>query len=217
MKKHLIGALALATVLSGCSYSQFSGVATGSSLGGMLGSSIGGIIGGPRGSDIGTLVGMFAGGAAGAAVTGNASSERGYDQMVDAGGYYGEYKANKKKRAYAATSPWSYLEVTNVRLVDPNRNQRLDPGEHVFLTMDIYNRSDNMMYDIAPVVTCDNRRVIISPTAKVSELASGQGFRYKAEVIAPSRLKTDRVTFTVSFGSKNQCVKAKSFSLLTNR
>lgn len=216
MKQSLICVLAILLTLTGCSYSQFSGVATGSGLGGMLGSSIGGIIGGPRGSDIGSLIGMVAGGAAGAAVTGNLNSENSNDATIDVPAYYDNYQSRRHARATASLSPWSYLEVTNVRLIDPNHNQRLDAGEHVYVTMDIYNRSDNMMYDIAPIVTCDNRRVIISPTAIVSELASGKGFRYKVEVIAPARLKGDLVTFTVQFGAKKQCVTAKTFSLRTN-
>jgi len=46
MKHSLIITLCLLLTLSGCNYSQFSAVATGSGMGGMLGSSIGGIIGG---------------------------------------------------------------------------------------------------------------------------------------------------------------------------
>ena len=61
--------LSLAMGVSSCSYNQFAGVATGSSLGGMLGSSIGGLMGGPRGADRGTLAGMIIGGAVGAAAT----------------------------------------------------------------------------------------------------------------------------------------------------
>ena len=44
MKHSLIITLCLLLTLSGCNYSQFSAVATGSGMGGMLGSSIGGII-----------------------------------------------------------------------------------------------------------------------------------------------------------------------------
>ena len=43
MKHPLIITLCLLLTLSGCNYSQFSAVATGSGMGGMLGSSIGGI------------------------------------------------------------------------------------------------------------------------------------------------------------------------------
>lgn len=217
MKHSLIITLCLLLTLSGCNYSQFSAVATGSGMSGMLGSSIGGIIGGPRGSDVGSLIGMVAGGAAGAAITGQASSKYGNEEPVDVQGYYNDYQSHRSSRATASLSQWSYLEVTNVRLIDPNHNQRLDPNEHVCVTMDIYNRSDNMMYDIAPIITCDNRRVIISPTAIVSELASGEGFRYKVEIIAPSKLKSDLVTFTVQFGDKRQRVTLKTFSLRTNR
>lgn len=216
MKHTLIITLCLLLTLTGCSYSQFSGVATGSGIGGMLGSSIGGIIGGQRGSDVGTLIGMVTGGAAGAAITSQANADNGYETPIDVEGYYNDYQSRRVSRATACLSQWSYLEVTNVRLIDPNGNQRLDPKEHAYVTMDIYNRSNDMMYDIAPIITCDNRRVVISPTAIVSELAPEKGFRYKVEIIAPARFKSDLVTFTVQFGDKRQRVTLKTFSLRTN-
>ena len=202
MKHSLIITLCLLLTLSGCNYSQFSAVATGSGMGGMLGSSIGGIIGGPRGSDVGSLIGMVAGGAAGAAITSQANTNHEYEEPVDVQGYYNDYQSRRSSRATACLSQWSYLEVTNVRLIDHNHNQRLDPNEHVC---------------VAPIITCDNRRVVISPTAIVSELAPEKGFRYKVEIIAPSKLKSDLVTFTVQFGDKRQRVTLKTFSLRTNR
>ena len=65
MKHSLIITLCLLLTLSGCNYSQFSAVATGSGMGGMLGSSIGGIIGGPPGSGVRSLLRMGGGGGGG--------------------------------------------------------------------------------------------------------------------------------------------------------
>lgn len=203
--------LAAALLAAGCTSSQFSYVATGSSLGGMFGSSIGGILGGHRGHDVGTAIGMIAGGALGAAASAN-RSDRGDAEQMDVAAGYDDYRQSRTS-ATEYYSPWSYLEVTNLRLVDANGNNRLDAGERVAVTMDIYNRSDYTMHDIAPQITCDNRRVVISPTAIVSQLGPGRGFRYKVEIIAPRRLRRDVVSFTVSFGEKRHRVTAKTFSL----
>ncbi|MDO4929700.1 MAG: hypothetical protein Q4E59_01045 [Bacteroidales bacterium] len=205
MNKNIILLCALALLLAGCTPYQYHGVTTGSLLGGMFGSSIGGIAGGPRGQDIGTAVGMLAGGAIGAAVT----SET---EKSTRSAYQDSYAASAP-----SVSQWSYIEVTNVRFTDVNGNRCLDPEEHAFIEMEIYNRGDQTLYNVAPIVTCHNRRMAVSPTAIVDELAPGRGFRYKVEVIAPKRLKDDTVTFDVAFGNKSERVTAKQFNIRTKR
>lgn len=207
MKANTLLLCALMLLLTGCSSSQYAGVVAGSSLGGMFGSSIGGLLGGPRGHDVGTAVGMLAGGALGAAATAPKTSESA--DAVD----YGE----RYTRSTASVSQWGYLEVTNLRFSDSNGNKCLDPGEHAYIEMEIYNRGDNTLYDIAPIVTCDNRRMSISPTAIVSELAPGRGFRYKVEIVAPRRMKADKTTFNVAFGDKKERVNAKTFNIRSRR
>lgn len=209
-------------LLSGCTSNQFSGVATGSMLGGMFGSSIGGIFGGYRGHDVGGAIGMLAGGAVGAAVTAERSSRDGaFAQGNEDYGYdrveYGSYRDEVRRDIPTASSDWDFLEVTAVRFSDANDNRCLDAGERAFLTMEIYNRGDRPIRDIAPRISCDNRRVAISPTAIVSRLEPGQGFRYKAEIIAPERLKEGLLTFNVAFGNGKRKVTAKSFRIRTAR
>ncbi len=221
MKTSLLCLCTAFLVLTGCSSSQFAGVATGSSLGGMFGSSVGGIFGGPRGHDLGGAIGMLAGGAAGAAATADRSKKRHSPDHSASQGYYDDEVSygytDRKANRQAPESPWNNLEVTHVKFTDENNNRQLDAGEHAVLIMDIYNRSDYTIYNIAPQVTCDSRRIAISPTAIVSALEAGQGFRYKAEVIASSRLKDDMLTFSVSFGEKKQRVTAKKFRIRTAR
>ncbi len=219
----LLAALSAALLLQSCSSSQLGGVVTGSSLGGMFGSAIGGIIGGPRGSDIGTVIGMAGGAAAGAAVTAPRSQQQSSTSAADDTYQYSDSNAYSddvsygRAEAYAPTSQWEYLEVKNVQFNDENNNRRLDAGERAFIVLEIYNRSDATIHNIAPQITCDNKRVVVSPTAIFSQLPSGRGFRYKAEIHAPSRLRTDRVTFTVAFGQKKQLVKAKTFAIQTGQ
>lgn len=187
--------LSLAMGVSSCSYNQFAGVATGSSLGGMLGSSIGGLMGGPRGADRGTLAGMIIGGAVGAAATaphtpkadtqndsyayGNDTPSSGNDVQ------YGTYNNPRYKSAAAAHSDLQSLEVSNIHFLDDNNNQRLDADEQACIVFDIYNRGSRTLYNVAPNIVCSNKRVGISPAATVASVLPGQGIRYKATIVAP--------------------------------
>ena len=63
MKKMILMAVVVVTMMTSCS----SYMASGAAFGGMMGSALGGITGGPRGRDMGTLIGMTAGAVAGAA------------------------------------------------------------------------------------------------------------------------------------------------------
>lgn len=206
LRKPALALLLSALMLSGCSYSQFSAVATGSSLGGLFGSSIGGLIGGPRGADAGAVIGMLAGGTAGAAATANRSEKK---ESVE----YGTYDTPSYRSRMAQDSGWDCLEVAGVKFLDANNNRRLDAGESAYITMEIYNRGDNTLYNVTPVISCDNRKVLVSPPAIVSEIAPGGGVRYKAEVRAPGRLRAGLLTFNVSFGTGKGKVTAKTFSV----
>lgn len=208
-------------LLSGCSSQQFGAVATGSSLGGMFGSSIGGLFGGPRGHDAGALVGMVAGGAIGAAATSprNATPNRSRSQADDDPAYgdvqYGRYAPAAS--AYANSHDWTALHVTGIRFNDATGDRRLNASERAQIVMDIYNRGNVTLYDIAPQITCSNKRVNISNPAIVSVLEPGQGFRYTAQVVGRHNLKSGTATFSISFGSGKNQVVAKSFTVATQR
>lgn len=208
--------LSLAMGVSSCSYNQFAGVATGSSLGGMLGSSIGGLMGGPRGADRGTLAGMIIGGAVGAAATAPHTPKA--DTQNDSYAYgndvqYGTYNNPRYKSAVAAHSDLQSLEVSNIHFLDDNNNQRLDADEQACIVFDIYNRGSRTLYNVAPNIVCSNKRVGISPAATVASVLPGQGIRYKAAIVAPHRLKGQPLRFTISFGTGKQAVVVKEFSI----
>lgn len=220
MKKtlFLLSVLSLG-LLSGCGYREFGAVAAGASLGGVFGSSIGGLVGGPRGADAGRLVGMLAGGATGAAVAGSderpaasASTGTRYDD-VDYG--YGD-RADARPGAGAARQ-WDFIEVSRVRFTDSNGNRCLDAGEEAWLEMEIHNRGGETVTDVAPVIACDNKRILISPTAIIRSLRPGGGVRYRAAVVGRSNLRSGEATFTVSFGSGRGKVTAKTFRIRTGR
>lgn len=208
--------LSLAMGVSSCSYNQFAGVATGSSLGGMLGSSIGGLMGGPRGADRGTLAGMIIGGAVGAAATAPHTPKA--DTQNDSYAYgndvqYGAYNNPRYKSAAAVHSDLQSLEVSNIHFLDDNNNQRLDADEQACIVFDIYNRGSRILYNVAPNIVCSNKRVGISPAATVASVLPGQGIRYKAAIVAPHRLKGQPLRFTISFGTGKQAVVVKEFSI----
>ncbi len=218
MKKTIILLLAATLMMTGCTSSRFSGVATGAGLGGMFGSSIGGLVGGYRGHDVGRVVGMVAGGMVGAAATAERSQQKDNaspDYYYDDGVSYGHN--NYPRPNYQSASPWENLEVTEVHYMDSNGNRSLNSGERALIVMEIYNRGNYTLYDIAPQISCDQRRIVISPTAIGSALEPGRGFRYRAEVIASKRLKSGLATFSVAFGNKGNRVTAKTFRIRTER
>ncbi len=224
MKRNIFGkSIALMTVpvlLSSCSYGQFAAVGTGGGLGGMIGSSIGGIMGGPRGADKGTLAGVVIGGAIGAVVssqTAQRDNSRQYDgHNNDCNGVqYDTYNQQQYRIPAAVNSDLAQLEVSNVNFVDSNNNRRLDNGEKAYLVFDIYNRSGKTLYNVAPTIKCSSKRVAISSPATVESVQPGQGIRYTAAVVPVRKLRNEPLTFTVSFGSGQEEVVAKTFSIKT--
>lgn len=224
MKRNIFGKgialMAVPVLLSSCSYGQFAAVGTGGGLGGMIGSSIGGIMGGPRGADKGTLAGVVIGGAIGAVVssqTAQRDNSRQYDgHNNDRNGVqYDTYNQQQYRIPAAANSDLAQLEVSNVNFVDSNNNRRLDNGEKAYIVFDIYNRSQKTLYNVAPTIKCSSKRVALSSPATVESVQPGQGIRYTAAVVPVRKLRNEPLTFTVSFGSGQEEVVAKTFSIKT--
>lgn len=209
-------------ILSSCSYQQFGAAATGSSLGGMFGSSIGGLMSGYRGHNIGTVAGMTAGAAIGIAAT---SKQNKPAQKAPEPEYYDEYenyesyepRTSKKQRSRSGHNELSALSIERIHFADENNNHYLEPNEHASLVMAIYNRGNHTLYNIAPQITCNNKRICISPTAIVSELAPGQGFRYRAEVVASGKLKEGETVFEIGFENGEEKITKKTFQIRTGR
>lgn len=224
MKRNIFGKgialMAVPVLLSSCSYGQFAAVGTGGGLGGMIGSSIGGIMGGPRGADKGTLAGVVIGGAIGAVVssqTAQRDNSRQYDgHNNDRNGVqYDTYNQQQYRIPAAANSDLAQLEVSNVNFVDSNNNRRLDNGEKAYIVFDIYNRSQKTLYNVAPTIKCSSKRVALSSPATVESVQPGQGIRYTAAVVPVRKLRNEPLTFTVSFGSGQEEVVTKTFSIKT--
>ncbi|MDO4210533.1 MAG: hypothetical protein Q4D23_02280 [Bacteroidales bacterium] len=227
MKNYLIPLLAGLLALSSCStYSEWSRGTTGAYVGSMFGSIIGDIVGGHRGSDLGALIGGAAGAAIGVASAhdhdsdGYASSHRSRRHHQETYDYDSDiYYGNGRDYSYSApVSPADYLEITNVVFADANNNRVLEGGETAYVTFDIANHSGQAIYNIAPVITCDNHRVRISPTATIAKIDAGRGMRYKATVCAQTNVRSGMATFQIGFAERgNKFDLAKTFRINVRR
>lgn len=226
-------ALLFPLLLSSCvSYDSWNRTTTGMTLGAFFGSTVGGLFGGQRGADLGTLVGGAAGAAVGAATAEKNAQQReaAYerrneeryrrqddetyrrgDEQVD----YGRY--DKRRETYAA---FNGLELSNLTFSDYNGDRTLQPGEHAQITFDLYNNTGRTLYNIAPVVACDYKRVNVSPTAIIAELPAGRALRYQAEVVARTNARERDVLFQIALpdaSGRLQTIKTFNIELIKRR
>lgn len=213
--------LVLPFLLSSCvSYDSWNRTTTGMSLGAFFGSTIGGILGGNRGADLGTLIGGATGAAIGAASAAKNEEQRTrtydtYNNVPRDGRYgneqvvYGRY--NEGSDGYAT---FNGIELSNLTFSDYNGDRCLQPGERAQITFDLYNNSGSTLYNIAPVVSCDYKRVNVSPTAIIGELPVGRAVRYQAEVVVRSNARQRALMFQVALPTSNGRLQVmKSFSI----
>lgn len=213
--------LVLPFLLSSCvSYDSWNRTTTGMSLGAFFGSTVGGILGGNRGADLGTLIGGATGAAIGAASAAKNEEQRTrtydtYNNVPRDGRYgneqvvYGRY--NEGSDGYAT---FNGIELSNLTFSDYNGDRCLQPGERAQITFDLYNNSGSTLYNIAPVVSCDYKRVNVSPTAIIGELPVGRAVRYQAEVLVRSNARQRELMFQVALPTSNGRLQVmKSFSI----
>lgn len=233
MKKYSILLVAALLCLSSCTtYSEWSRGATGASVGAMFGSLIGDIIGGPRGGSVGALVGGAAGAAAGVA-SAKAEQEKREQTYSNGNNYSNSYTYHNESYPYendvyygngndysyvAPARPMQHLTVSNIVFADQNNNRCLESGETAYLTFEIHNRSGQPIYNIAPVINCDNKHIRISPTATIARIDAGRGMRYKAVIQAPRNLRTGEANIFIGFAERgNRLDPAKTFRIRTRR
>lgn len=91
------------------------------------------------------------------------------------------------------------LAVCNARFVDGNQDRRLNGGELCKVIFEVYNRSQEAVYDVQPMVveTTGSKHITISNTIHVERILPGKGVRYTAMIKAGKRLKDGRLTFRV--------------------
>lgn len=193
---------------------------TGAYLGSLFGSLIGDAVGGHHGSNIGAAIGGATGAAIGAASAqkhndNRYDSRQRHDYTYDEDIYYG----NGRDYSYVApTTPAAYLHIDNIVFADHNGNRVLEGGETAYVTFDIRNTSNQPIYNIAPVITCDNHRIKISPTATIARIDAGRAMRYKAIIMAPNNVRSGQATFSIGFTERaGRLDPARSFRINVRR
>lgn len=224
MKSYHILILAALLSLSSCStYSEWSRGTTGAYVGSMFGSLIGDIVGGPHGSSVGALVGGAAGAAAGVASAKAEQEKRqeSYSSRHDYNDYTYDndiYYGSGNDYSYVApVAPSQQLTVSNIVFADQNNNRVLEGGETAYITFEIRNHGNRPVYNVAPVITCNNSRIKVSPTATIARIDAGRGMRYKAVVRAQGNVRSGVATFNVGFAQNRGIDHAKSFRINVRR
>lgn len=229
MKRHWTGALALLILCSGCGTSQTASsgdpgaIYAGASIGGNLGGAIGGLIGdsnggrrgGYRGSAIGSIIGTIAGAAIGHAATApkQPKEEPGYRIERD-------QEPPRRNGARYGASPLGQLKIRNIRFIDDNRDHVISSDESSKVIFEIVNEGDRTAHNVVPAVTemTGMKRIYISSSVLVEQIAPHEGVKYTATVSAGHRIKDGeivlRVAVTDEYGEEYDW---QEFSLTTQR
>lgn len=211
MKKTIIGISFLSLLLvSSCSYNQMNGAALGGTLGAIFGSSIGGLIGGPRGSDAGGAIGMLIGGAAGTAAVSQIEKS---DNNSSTDRWQSAAEQQESSTQQETPDFSSFLTIDNLRLIDPTHSNSLTVGGRCQIVFEIFNHSDQALYNVAPIISCDSKRISISPTAIIESIQPGKGVRYRAEVVCNNRPKHNVVNFNLSISLNGKVAPMRTFQL----
>lgn len=221
--------LALSLLCSGCASGRMTGtpggVMAGASVGGQLGGAVGGLIGennhgwhgGYRGSAIGTIVGTVAGALIGNALTtprDHGQGTGGQERMVVDG------RAGTSSSSAATLSDGSALRLRNIRFIDDSRDRTIQSGESSKLIFEIMNEGDAPARNVVPIVseTTGMKRIYISSSILIEEIAPHEGVKYTATVMAGSKIKTGTATFHVGVANEyGEEMDWQEFSIPTER
>ncbi|MCD8182202.1 MAG: glycine zipper family protein [Bacteroides sp.] len=233
MKKQIAMLTASLMLLSACGTSRMASgdpgaVFAGASIGGNVGGAIGGLIGegnngwrgGYRGSAIGTIVGTIAGAAIGNAVSAPKKQEE-YSYRIERTQPY-ERQAEDYREAedYRHLSAINNLRICNIRFIDDNRDHTISSGESSKVIFEIMNEENRTAYNVVPVVTetTGMKRIYISPSVMIEQIAPHNGVKYTANISAGDRIKTGEITIRISVTDENgQEYDWQEFSLPTQR
>jgi uncharacterized protein YcfJ len=245
MKKCFIWAMGALLVLSSCQSYTAAGAYTGAQFGNVIGSAIGGISGGWRGHHQGRLIGTIGGAVAGAAIGAaveNAENrkveeamerraqarsginQRDYeDSGFDPQGRgddritFDEGPAVSGERSVSVTDliRKAPIELRNAEIYDANGDGILTRGEQCTVSFEIMNNTDNVIYDLMPMVedVTGNRHVNISPNLRVESINPRQGIRYTATILADKRLKDGEIMVRVGVMQGQQEVTSQTLQL----
>lgn len=226
MKKGLILMVGAALLLSSCGSYEATGAYTGAQFGHVIGSAIGGISGGWRGHEVGSLIGTVGGAVAGAAI-GHAAADS-HDRKVqerlnrrqqarqqqtygyDQSGY--DPRGGGDDRITFMNTATAPLEIRNAGIYEKQRDGVLTRGEECTVVFEVYNTSDQTVYDVFPIVedVTGNKHVSISPNLRIESIAPRQGIRYTASILADRRLKDGEIQVLVGVAQGRQMVESQT-------
>lgn len=207
MRKSVLWLLSVALLLCSCG-STGEGAMNGGFFGHVIGSAIGGLTGGWRGEQIGAVAGMLGGAVAGAAI-GSAVEN--------------SHKKERQERMPAAPDRMTYreaaLEIRNAVVEETHHDGVLTRGEQCIVRFEIYNTSDDPIYNVRPLVNDEtgNRHVKVSPNLLIESIAPRQGVRYSATIVADKKLKDGEIIVSVGVaqGRNEVTSQRRSFKVPT--
>ena len=227
MKKQIAIWTALLLMLASCGTSQMASgdpgaVLMGASIGGNVGGAIGGLRGdsnggwrgGYRGSAIGSIVGTVAGAVIANAATAPKKQEE-YNYRIERTQPYPPQAETEQ-----ITSAVGNLRIHNIRFVDDNRDHVISSNESSKVIFEIMNEGDRTAYNVVPVVaeTTGMKRIYISPSVMIEQIAPGDGMKYTASINAGERIKTGSVNIRIAVADEyGNEYDWQEFSLPTSR
>ena len=113
----------------------------------------------------------------------------------------------------------SQLEIKNPRFVDNNRDGYLSSNEVCKVIFEVYNSSNQTLYDLQPNVmqSSNLKNVYISPSVHVERLDPGKGIRYTA-MVKTGKMKKGLATFCLSVLQGNRVMSnVTEFTVATQR
>ena len=104
------------------------------------------------------------------------------------------------------------LEIRHPRLLDASRDGVLTRGEEARMVFEVFNNSQNPVYNVQPTVVevTGNRHIRISENIIVESIMPGKGIRYTALIKADNRLKDGDAVIRISVMHRNKEVTSQS-------
>ena len=91
-----------------------------------------------------------------------------------------------------------YLQIRNIRFIDENRNHIIESEEHSKVIFEIINTSHETVYNAVPIVQTDNKRIYVSPSVMLEQIAPHEGIKYTAHIRGGKRLKDGEVIIHIA-------------------
>lgn len=188
----------------------------GASVGGIIGAVVGDNLGGYNGSAVGSIVGTITG-----AVIGNAAtSPKNNDFQEEYIEIYRENGYVPKEGSTLQMEENQDLRIRNLRFIDENRNQVIDPNEKSKIIFEIVNEGNAVIHHIVPeiVEVSGIKDLRISPPREINILEPGAKVKYTATVQTGKKLKDGTATFRIRACDENGfCSPAREFSVSTRK